>query len=152
MPERSGFQPLDCLAAIPAWGVAPGWDGGSPLALGVVGIFGRLEALPRRLVSFVHLECVAESLALREASRLIPSKAAFVLWPLRRGESGLKPRPTSRALSRLPQLRFSRQRPVCGWLVRVSIEFAGFYQRLVEGWNLVVAYCFGAACFVGGLG
>jgi hypothetical protein len=26
------------------------------------------------LVSFKHLECVAESLALREASRLIPSK------------------------------------------------------------------------------
>jgi hypothetical protein len=33
------------------------------------------------LVSFKHLECVAESLALREASRLIPSKARlhFVL-------------------------------------------------------------------------
>jgi len=111
MPDRSGFQPLDCLAAIPAWGVAPGWDGGSPLALGVVGIFGRLEALPRRLVSFVHLECVAESLALREASRLIPSKAAFVLWPLRRGESGLKPRPTSRALSRPFEMRLAQQ---CG--------------------------------------
>jgi hypothetical protein len=37
------------------------------------------------LVSFKHLECVAESLALREASRLIPSKAPLILWLLRHG-------------------------------------------------------------------
>jgi hypothetical protein len=35
------------------------------------------------LVSFKHLECVAESLALREASRLIPSKAQLISGRLR---------------------------------------------------------------------